>query len=408
MGELADSNRVRLSYVKEVTFGTEVVNPAMQILRLTSSDFAANKQTAVSDELRFDRQTGDLIEVAFDSGGTLNIEMSLGGTYDDLIEAAMANPFSAELPLTPTTLGIVAGTPAGGGTITDSVAGAHFTNAVLGQWILLAGFATNADNNNWFKVNGLTSVDEITVADPHGLLVTESGDADETARGKSITNGIIKSSLQVEQAFTDIEAYQLFSGQRVGTWAMNVESGAILTGSFGFQGTSVDTDDVGTDGTPGDDPKWLGSGSYLPATTSSVLNATSNVGLIVKDGVQLSTAVQSLDVELDNALRNQQAIGNKFPIGIGYGRVTISGTVSAYFEDMSLYNDMLNHNSVSMEFSFIDAAGNSMHLEFPRVKFASSGPSAPGIDQDVIEDIEWQAIVSDDGTYMMRVDIAGK
>jgi len=405
MGELADSNRVRLSYAKEIAFGELVVDPAMQILRLTSSDFAANKQTAVSDELRFDRQTGDLIEVAFDSGGTLNVEMSLGGTYDDLIEAAMANPFSPELPITATQIDIVAATQ----TITDFSATSHFANAIVGQWILLSGFSVHVDNNNWFRVATITGApNAVTVEDPHGLLADETGSGDETARGKSVTNGIVKSSLQIEQAFTDIEAYQLFSGQRVGTWSMNVESGAILTGSFGFQGTKLTIDDVATDGTPGDPPTWLGVGSYLPATTTSVLNATSNVGVITKDGVQLSTAVQSLDVELDNALRNQNAIGNKFPIGIGYGRVTISGTVSAYFEDMNLYKDMLNHADVSMEFSFIDNAGNSMHLEFPRVKFASSGPSAPGIDQDVIEDLEWQAIVSEDGTYMMRVDIAGK
>jgi len=400
MGELADSNRVRLSYSKEGTFGTKDADIDMQTLRLTSSDFAANKQTAVSDELRYDRQTGDLIETAFDSGGSLNVEMSLDGTYDDLIAGAMARDFSTPLPLTGTTLNIVDGA----NTVTDGVVGGHFTNAVEGQWILLAGFATNPGNNNWFKILTKSSNDEVIVEDPLNLLVSETGSGDETARGMTVYNGTDKPSFAIEQGFTDIDAYQLFEGQRVGSWALNVESGAILTGAFSFQGTEVTTDEPGV----GVDPSWMGTGSYLAATTSSVLNATSNVGTITKDGVALATAVQSLDMELDNALRNQNAIGSKFPIGIGYGRVTISGTVSAYFENMDLYNDMLNHTDVSMTFNFIDGAGNALHLEFPRVKFASSAPSAPGIDQDVIEDLEWQAIVDTTGTFMMRVDIAGK
>ena len=401
MGELADSNRVRLSYAVESVFGTANSDPTMQTLRLTSSDFAANKQTAVSDELRFDRQTGDLIETAFDSGGSLNVEMSLGGTYDDVIQAAMASTFSSALPSTVTTLDIVASTK----TITDSATSGHFTNAEVGQWILLGGFTATA-NNVWFKIASITSIEIIVVEDPDVVLEDASGTGIEKAEGKTITNGIAKSSLMIEQGFTDIEAYQLFLGQRVGTWAMNVESGAILTGAFSFQGTEVQTDEPAPTGQdPLTDPSWIGSGSYADATTTSVLNATSNVGTISKDGLALATAVQSLDVELDNSLRNQNAIGSKFPIGIGYGRVTISGTVSAYFENMDLYTDMLNHTSVSMSFRFQDAEGNGMHLEFPRVKFASSAPSAAGIDQDVIEDLEWQAIVDSTGTFMMRVDL---
>lgn len=395
MANLADSNRVRLSYIKESVFGVAEADPVMQKLRLTSSDFAANKQTAVSDELRDDRQTGDLIETAFDSGGSFNIEMSLGGTYDDFIEGAMASTFSSALPSTATTINVVATTK----TITDGVTGAHFANVEVGQWVKLGGFVTAAiPNNTWFKVASITNTSEIVVEDPLALLEDATGTGVETAEGKTIINGTDKSSFMVEQAFTDIEAYQLFLGQRVGTWGMNVESGAILTGSFSLQGTEVQTDET-------DPASWLGTGSYANATTTPVLNATSNVGTIDKDGVALATAVQSLDVELDNALRNQSAIGSKFPIGIGYGRVTISGTVSAYFENMDLYDEMLNHTNVSMSFKFVDAEGNGMHLEFPRVKFAASAPSAPGIDQDVMEDLEWQAIVDSTGTFMMRVDL---
>lgn len=394
----AEANRVRISVVAEpdATLGVTPTNPVFQTLRLTSSDFAANKQTQVSEELRSDRMTSDLVETGFETSGTLNIETSLGGSYDDVLASAIASTFSTALPVAQGDFDVTVSS--GTAAIADAGTTGQFTNVTVGQWLYFANFA-NATNNGWWKVSVKTDSNNITVLDPGDVMVNETGAGDQYIRGKTIINGTRKSSFSVEQAFLDIDVAQLFKGMRVGSWAANVESGSILTGSFSFQGTEMTTDS----GAPF---TWLGSGSYTAATTSPVLNATSNVGTVVKDGVALTTAIQSFNLELDNALRSQMAIGNKYPIGIGYGRVQISGSITAYFEDLTLYNEMINHDDVSLEFDFTDTDGNAMHIELPRVKFGSSNPAAPGIDQDVMEDIEWQAIADTTGTYMIRVDIA--
>ena len=382
MGLKAESNRVRVAYVRETSFGVPETTPTYQVARLTSSDLAANKQTVTSEELRSDRMVSDQPEVGFDNGGTLNVEFS-AESYEDFIESALCGTYSTAVDLTD----IAATTTV----TTNTIAAVGIdTNAVAGQWIHLNMNFSDATNNGWKKIATVGS-GSVTVEQD---LTTDSATTG-TIDGKDLINGVEQRSYEVEQGFTDILEFFRFSGMRLGTWESNVSAGEILNGSFGFQGTSVEAQSDTEYGT-----------AYTPANTTPVMNATSNVGSIIKDGVPLTTCIQSLAFTIDNNLRSQMCIGNKFPSGIGYGRQLISGTLNAYFEDLSLYNEMLNHEDVSLEFQVTDINGRSMKFEFPRVKFNTSAPSPEGIDTDVMENIEWTAIADTSGTYQIRIGMS--
>lgn len=382
MGLKAESNRVRVAYVRETSFGVPETTPTYQIARLTSSDLAANKQTVTSEELRSDRMVSDQPEVGFDNGGTLNIEFS-AESYEDFIESALCGIYSTAIDLTDVATTTTTGTNEIAATGIDS-------NAVVGQWIYLNMNFSDTENNGWKKIVTV-GTGTVTVEQD---LTTDSATTG-TIDGKDLINGVEQRSYEVEQGFTDILEYFRFSGMRLGTWESNVSAGEILNGSFGFQGTAVEAQSDTEYGT-----------TYDPAKTTPVMNATSNVGSIVKDGVALTTCIQSLAFTIDNNLRSQMCVSNKFPSGIGYGRQLISGTLNAYFEDLSLYNEMLNHEDVSLEFQVTDINGRSMKFEFPRVKFNTSAPSPEGIDTDVMENIEWTAIADTSGTYQMRIGIS--
>jgi hypothetical protein len=135
------------------------------------------------------------------------------------------------------------------------------------------------------------------------------------------------------------------------------------------------------------------------------VNATSNVGAVVEDGTPLTTAIQSIQLQLDNALRSQSAVGSKFPVGIGLGRQTISGSVDAYFEDGTLYDKFLNHEASSLSFDFADAAGNRMRVTLPKVFFTSDNPAPGGIDQDVMQNLQYQAIMDPATACQIQIDI---
>jgi len=383
MGQKAESNRVRVAYIRETVFGVPETTPEYAIARLTSSDLAANKQTVTSEELRSDRMVSDQPEVGFDNGGTLNVEYS-AESYEDFLESALCGTYSTPVNLTDVAVTLTA---------PNTIAAAGIdTNAEIGQWINVQySDFTDATNNGWYKVTA-KAAGEVTVQQ----TVTNDSGSTGTIDGKDLINGVVQRSYEMVQDFTDIEEYFRFSGMRLGTWDVSVTAGEILNGSFGFMGTAVDAQSA----TP--------YGTYDPATpaTTPVMNATSNVGNIIKDGVALETCIQSLNFTVDNNLRSQMCIGNKFPSGIGYGRQLITGTLNAYFESLDLYNEMLNHEDVSLEFQLTDIDGRTIKFEFPRVKFNTSAPSPEGIDTDVMENIEWTAIADTTGTYQIRISLS--
>ncbi len=264
--KFADANRARIAYVKEENF-CEFPNPAdLQVLRITSSDLAAEKDTSPSDEIRSDRQVSDLAELGWTTGGSIGFEKSLT-TFDELLEGALCNPWVIGLNIN-APFDIVTGAPATGQvTITDAGANGLFVGLVVGQQV----FISDGTNYGWFEISVVVSVDEISVFDPVGIL-SDGTNIYLTINGDSLVNGVEKISYAIEQAFLDAAFYMLFHGQRVGTWSLSIESQSKITGSFGFQGTELET--AGTE--YGD--------SYLPATTTPIVNATSNVGFVLVNG----------------------------------------------------------------------------------------------------------------------------
>lgn len=377
---ISDSNFGRLAYIAEATFGTTPATPALKTLRITSSDFGAAKETVTSDEIRADRMVSTIAETAAMSSGSFNWELSLGGTLDEMIEAALCGTYTT--PLSVTNVEVLSGN--------RFAATGAFAGAVVGQWVLSAGFTTPA-NNGWHRVTAVTAND-ITVAT---TLTVEAADVAQTVRGKMLRNGVVKRSFSFEEAMLDINQFFIFRGQRLGTMSMDVQAGQIVTGSFGFQGTQAAN--AGT----------TFSGSIVAPTTTQIVNATSNVGGIFEDTTYtaLTTAIQGFSFNLDNALRNQMAVGSKFPAGIGYGRQTVSGSINAYFQNAALYNKFLNHTSSALSFAFADAAGNAMRVTLPKVFFNTSNPNIGGIDQDVMEQIEFTAVLDPTTACQIQIDI---
>lgn len=93
----ADTNRVGLSYVEEVTAGETPTNPLFKGIRYTgSTDLKYDIKTEQSKEIRDDRQIQDTYVVATEATGGFNIEFS-NDTFNDLIEGAMFNRWQRTL-----------------------------------------------------------------------------------------------------------------------------------------------------------------------------------------------------------------------------------------------------------------------------------------------------------------------
>lgn len=278
-----------------------------------------------------------------------------------------------------------------GGSIAESSGGLTAVNFSGGS-ATKGGFYTVASviDNDTFTTTETLSTD----ANGGSLVVVVKG---AHLRNPGTVSDITKQSFSMETGFTDVEKYFTHDGMRTGSFDFQVSAGEIANLSFSFKGRET---------SPENDTVIGNTGTYtvLDAAGTESLNATSNVGSVYQNGTALTSAIMSIKMQGDANLREQRAVGEKFPAGIGYGRFTLKGTVEAYFQNFDLYNQFFDHETVSMAFDMTDIDYNTYYFTMPAVKFTSDPVQAPGIDKDVMENLEFMAQRDATLQTMMMVD----
>lgn len=382
---LGESNRVQLAYERETTVG-EIPSPFTgQITRMTSEDFKADKQTDTSKELRADRMVSDLVELGFESGGTIQGELSVAGAYDEFIESAVSGTYGNIISVSGGNIDFVAVSS----DIVDANTSGAFASVAVGQWVLVSG-ATNAANNGWAQITLKNSDHSISVSK---TLVDETGTG-INVKGKMVRNGVVKHSYSLEKYFTDIGVYQVFKGQHLGKWDLSATAKQIVTTSFEFMGMGVENADTAF------------TTSTTPAVGGDIVSASSDMGCVLLDGVVSDTPIKEVSFTLDNALRSLDAVCSKYAVAINQGQQKVTGKFSAYFKNKTLLDKFIDHDDLALSFGFVDPQGNAMRITFPRIKLATNSPSAAGIDQDIMQDIDFTAIMDSTTGSQIQVDIA--
>jgi hypothetical protein len=388
---MSDSSQVQLRYRPEVTWGedpsTRSPQSAMRELRFTSESLNFTANTAVSDEIRSDRQVADIIRTSVEAGGDVSTELSFGA-FDDLFEGAFYSDWTAEQDsntVSPEASGfLVEGSP--DGTVislgSPSLGGeTDLLNALtVGSFIELTESIASPTNNGFTRVTANSGAGSITVSP---ALPTTGVDTFRV-RASNLRNGTTLKSFLLEKEFADKSEHISFSGMRVGTANINIAPGAILTGGFSFQGETATAQTAS-----------LVSGLISPDTISvasnDVFNAVDNIGNILIDGaVDANLCFTEISFSIENNLRVQPCIGQLENSGIGIGRVNVTGTLIAYFEDRTFYERYLNFTTTSLSFTAA-LGGNTYLFDFPSFKFTGGEVIAGGNDQDVLASMEFTA-----------------
>jgi hypothetical protein len=162
---LQSTNRVKISKVRETSFGVTPTNLAFKAIRETSSSLAANPKTVTTSEIRSDRQVTDLILVDQDAGGDVGGEVAFGVADDD-IEEALQGTWSTNPAIVVATLDTeISDLSATAATV--AAGGAAF---VIGMLTLLAGFSTAANN----KLARVSSSTGTTITYPAATFTAET------------------------------------------------------------------------------------------------------------------------------------------------------------------------------------------------------------------------------------------
>ncbi len=372
---MSDSNRVLLSILKETAFGVMPTAGKLADVRYTSDSLGQATDVSQSAEVRADRQISDQIRTNITPQGDINFELSYNN-LDSLFEGLAMGAWSTLFTVTATDISVLSGNRL------QTVAG-DFSGAVVGMWIEVRGFATNASNNGYFKVTVIdltpTAGELLTVAST--LTIEAAGDS-VTIKGTQVRNGTTKTSYSIEKHYQDLtNIFDSFNGMRVGSLSLAVASNAIITGSLGFQGKTAAATQTAT----------IGDGTNTTALSFEVMNAIDHVAQITEGGSLVTEDVVAINFTMTNNLRAQPAVGNLGPIGIGLGVINITGNIQVYFPDRSLLNKYRGFTDTALSFRTEDTLGNAYIFDFEKINFTSGDAPVTGQDSDVILDLGFSA-----------------
>jgi len=384
---MSDANLTKVLYAPETAFAeTPDLGSTLQELRFTSESLAHVKETVVSEEIRADRARADLIQVGLSAEGSVDVE-SILTAYNDLILAALL----ASAWTTGQDTGLTLTSDIATNTIT-ATAGTFSTATQAAKLVKIAGMTDPALNRVYTIVSATSTV--LTVV-PGQITVDEVATASCTADYKYARNGTTLSSFLIEKQFSGITPahYVAMIGAVVNEFSMSLEARAVAQMSFGFMGARL----IESTATHGD-------GSPTGPSTNPILNTTANVATLFYDGAALGANVMSFEMALNNNLRERPAIAKLFTLEHGKGTIDLTGTLNTYFEDATLLQAFLDHDSAALLVPLFDANGNGMTVFLPEIKFPAGSPVAEGINTDVMLPIEFQALLDAALGYVIQID----
>lgn len=367
---MSDSNRIRMAYKVESTYGTVPSSSNLPELRLTAESLHQETSVEVSGEIRRDRQTADVMRSNIGVSGDINFELS-AESFDDFLQWTLqAAGWSSPVTVSASTISAANAD----NSFNDSANG--FTALAVGQWIRVTGFI-NAANNGVFKIVSRTNA-KIVVSNGALPLVTESAGAPITIRmGDQIVNGVTLNSVHFERKYDDlVNTFARYSGCCFDGMSLAVNAEAIITGGFNVIGKAESSQSAS-----------FGSG-YTVQNTNPVLNAVDHVLRIQEGGTEMDAT--SWSFQLSNNLRTRLQISDLGPVSIGSGTCEVSGTLQAYFTTAALMNKKLNFNASSLAIIIWDGSKGYV-IEFPRIRYTGGQRVAGGQNQDILADMTWQA-----------------
>lgn len=369
---LADTNSTSLYYSEETEWNEEPTTPTMKELQRVSDTFQHQKNTVVPATIRTDRLNEDIVDVGAQGSGGFAFELRYG-QYDDLISAVMGSVGFETGTLTASDISAASADKS------FNTVGGNFVTAGFkaGMWVAVSGFTGGAISNNDF--HHIVSVTSTKIVVDTLLIVTAAAGPSITMKSKRAINGVLKRSFLFEKRYNDIGQFQILRGMRANTMTLEVRASQIITGNIDFMGarglyqsTSI-------------------AGASTAAPGNPAFDASSNVYEIVEGGGALTSPLQSFTITINANAGVQAAIANKYPVGIRFGTLEMTGTVVAYFQDLIMLNKFVNHTPTSMVFKLRDLNGRGVVFTFFRIFFAEGQTPVPGQNQDVFLTMPFRA-----------------
>jgi hypothetical protein len=392
---LASTSLAQLRYIPETTPGVTPTTGNCIDLRLTGESLDLAVQAETSKEIRSDRQTTDLVHVGASCQGGFNFELS-AREYDAFIEAVLQGEWidygtggkgpAMTLDIDSTDRKLIAGTAPNGANA--------FSKLSSGQWLRLTAPGDLADGS-FLKIAsaGGTTI-TIDAASPIPGTGTRSVSACVISASRA-ANGVNQRYFTMEKEFSDVGQYLAYRGMTPSKLSLSFEPGSIVNGSFEFLGFKA------SDMTPVSNLP----GTPIPPQTYDVMNSVNGVGQLIEAGMPMTdTFIQSLSLDLDNALRGQTAIGHFGFVGIAAGTLVFTGSMRVYLKDAQAYNNFIANRASSISWHVRDGSNNGYVFTLPKLKYSGGKVVAGAINQDVLLEMPFTALMDATSRKTLFID----
>lgn len=380
----------RVAYKKEASGQWGVLPGATgaKELRRTTAEFNLTKETYSSNEINQRLQVTDLRHGVRQAEGSLNGELS-PGSYADFVGSLLGRDFATETGTASASITIAASgtdftlTRATGSFLTDGIK--------VGQVVRMTGAGLNAANvgNNCLVLSVTATVLTVKVLSATSL-VAEGPIATVAVVpvGKTTfvpASGHTLDSYTIEQWYADIAQSEVFSGLKVGSWNVALPSTGLVTTDFSFMGK-----DLAQTGT---------SAYFTSPTAASTTGLTTAVqGALIIGGIA-SACITDANFSVEKQLEAAQCLGSNSVSEIFNGRISVTGSLSAYFADASIRDLFKNETEATVVIALTtsnDKAADVISIVMPRCKFNTA--NVADAELGLVQSVDFQALYKDTNT----------
>lgn len=342
-----------------------------QVLRRVSSTLALSKDVYQSAEIRADRQIGDYRH------GTKRVQGNISGelsplTYEEFFEASMRGTWAAAITASQSDFTSVSADNASS-KFTFSAGNPVTKGFRVGMGIRFTSLSDSDNNSKTFVILsfGGSNNREVTVYPAPDSMTADSAFT-MTSVGRSL---IIPASSHVSRKFgveiynEDLDIARLFCECRVGGFNVQLPASGMATVDFNLMGRDMETY------SSGDAPFFT---SPTAATTTGILAAVN--GLLRVSGETVGV-ITGLNIQHEAALSGESVVGSNLVPEIFVGRHTVSGQMTAFFEDLDLIDDFRNESEIEiLAYLTTTSAANAPAMTFflPRVKLGGADLQTDG------------------------------
>ena len=178
--------------------------------------------------------------------------------------------------------------------------------------------------------------------------------------------GVTRRSFTLQRKFADLATpeFHTYTGCEFNSMALSVAPNAMVGVTFGVIGKNLSLATTAITGsTFGSDP-----------TTSPFDSFT---GSITEGGSSIAT-VTAIEMSLENGIEPLFSVGSQTTNRPSIGRSRLTGTLTTYFENRTLYEKFLNETSSSIVLTLTDLDGNDYEISMPNVKYNTGQPDVAG------------------------------